>query len=141
MCFMFMLLSNFGKRVVWVRSASVVPKRNNIIMTHCNVWVRQMPSVPKINNGSLIHCYVLVRHTPFLLKCNNGSLIHCYAWVRQMPIVPKTHVYHNRTKIYVGASMTWPLIRPRKWHTYRVSKYLSAEHEQFWLNSCVVHNA
>ena len=32
---------------VWVRSASVVPKRNNELMTCCYVWVRQMPIVPK----------------------------------------------------------------------------------------------
>jgi len=30
-----------GKREVWVRSASVVPKCNNGSLIHCYVWVRQ----------------------------------------------------------------------------------------------------
>ena len=42
---------NQGKREVWVRSASVVPKRNNGLMTQCYIWVKQMPILPKSNNG------------------------------------------------------------------------------------------
>ena len=76
--------SFFGKREVWVRSASVLPKRNNGLMTQCYIWVRQMPIVPKSNNESLILCYVFVRQMPILPKCNDESLIHCYAWVRQL---------------------------------------------------------
>ena len=38
-------IQRFGKREVWVRLASVVPKRKNGLMTHCNVWVHSYPNV------------------------------------------------------------------------------------------------
>ena len=63
-------LSSMGKREVWVRSASVVPK---------------------FNNRSIIPCYIRVREMPIVPKCNNESLIHGYVWVRQLPIVPRLH--------------------------------------------------
>ena len=62
-------LAIFDKREVFAQLASVVPKQNNGLMTHCHVWVLQMSIVP---------------------KCNNMSLIHCYVWVRQMAIVQLT---------------------------------------------------
>ena len=62
------------KHAVWVRTASIIPKRDSELMTLCYLWVREM----------LI-----------LAKWNICSLIYCHVWVRQMPIVPKPHVYPN----------------------------------------------
>ena len=30
---------NLGKREVWIRSATVVPKHNNGLITYCYVWI------------------------------------------------------------------------------------------------------
>ena len=83
----FMLLKH--QHVVWVRSASVVPKRNIELMTHCYFWVRETLIVPKCNNRSLIPSYIWIREMLIVPKCNNRSLICCYIWIRLMPIVLK----------------------------------------------------
>ena len=62
----------YQKYVAWVRSISVIPKRNKGTMTNCYVWVRLMP---------------------YVLKYNHGSSIHCYLRTQKMSIVPKLHVY------------------------------------------------
>ena len=76
-----------GKREVWVRLASVVPKRNIGLMTHCYVRVGQVPIVPKCNSGSIIHCYIWVGLLPIVSLCDKLTLLPCCVWLRQMVIV------------------------------------------------------
>ena len=89
-----------NKREVWVQSASVVPKRNNGLLTLCYIWVRSGSVVPKRNNGLMTHCYIWVRSASVVPKRNNWSFIYCYVWAHLVPIVPKLHV---------GVSMVWIL--------------------------------
>ena len=86
------IYSEFGKREVWVGSASVVPKRNNELITQCYIWVRSASVLPKRNNGLMTHCYIWVRSASVVPKRNKRSLIHCYVWVRLTSIVPELHV-------------------------------------------------
>ena len=75
---LFLKYTVFGKREVWVRSASVIPKGNNVLMSLCYIWVRSASVIPKRNNGLMTHCYIWVRLSSVVPKCNSGSLIHCY---------------------------------------------------------------
>ena len=43
------LIFILGKRKVWVRSASVVPKHNNVLMAHCYTWIRSASVLPDAN--------------------------------------------------------------------------------------------
>ena len=67
----------FGKREVRVRSASVVPKSNNGLMTLCYIWVRSASVVPTRNNGLMTHCYIWVQWA--------SAVPFGYEWFRSYP--------------------------------------------------------
>ena len=69
----YFFLLKYGKREVWVRSKSIVPKRNNGLMTLCYVWAKSASVLPTRNNGSIIHCYVGVRLIPTVPILNNAE--------------------------------------------------------------------
>ena len=64
------------QHLVWVRSASVLPKRNNGLMTHRYIWVRSVSVVTKRNNGLNTHYYIWVRSASVVPKRNNEALIN-----------------------------------------------------------------